>query len=158
MYIGLFWKGQKKVGPLFAPCPELMGSVRPLCPRFLHPCSFNKIFAIKVCTLLKKNFVKTPILWISILRRWAILWVVKLSYAYYRSILCIMQVQKFKIGKKSLKSRALRKYVRNSWFPVNFTLKLVLVLVSISLTMSRRQSRDQPWEKFHNLVDYTIYM
>ena len=63
------------------------------------PCSFIKIFVIKVSAFLKNNFIKTPILRSSILWCWAIPWVVELSSASYRSILCHRLVLKLKIRK-----------------------------------------------------------
>ena len=61
------------------------------------PCSFIKIFVIKVSAFLKNNFIKTPILRSSILWCWAIPWVVELNSASYRSILCHRLVLKLKI-------------------------------------------------------------
>ena len=63
------------------------------------PCSFIKIFTIEVNAFLKNNFIKTPILRFSILWCWAIPWVVELSSASYRSILCHRLVLKLKIEK-----------------------------------------------------------
>ena len=61
------------------------------------PCSFIKIFVIKVSAFLKNNFIKMPILRSSILWCWAIPWVVELNSASYRSILCHRLVLKVKI-------------------------------------------------------------
>ena len=63
------------------------------------PCSFIKIFVIKVSAFLKNNFIKTPILRSSILWCWAIPGVVELNSASYRSILCHRLVLKLKIEK-----------------------------------------------------------
>ena len=63
------------------------------------PCSFIKIFVIKVSAFLKNNFIKTPILRSSILWCWAIPWVVELNSASYRAILCHRLVLKLKIKK-----------------------------------------------------------
>ena len=62
-------------------------------------CFFIKIFAIEVIVFLKNYFRKTSILRFSILWCWAIPWVVDLSSASYRSILCIRLVLKLKIEK-----------------------------------------------------------
>ena len=63
------------------------------------PCSFIKIFVIKVSAFLKNNSIKTPNLRSSILWCWAIPWVVELRSASYRSILCHRLVLKLKIEK-----------------------------------------------------------